>query len=68
VQVDQPLRADLQDMGELLIGPLFDRIYEDWDLDTLTLLWSVAQVVHGEAIALPRTVRNFTVLQQRFEG
>lgn len=68
VQVDEPLRSALQDMGELLIGPLFDRIYEDWDLDTLTLLWSVAQVIHGEPLDLPPTVRNFTVLQERFQG
>jgi HEAT repeat protein len=68
VQVDQQLRVALQDMGELLIGPLFDRIYEDWDLDTLTLLWSVAQVIHGETQDLPQTVRNFTVLQERFLG
>lgn len=68
IQIDDQLRSALREMGELLIGPLFDRIYQDWDLDTLTLLWSVAQVIHGESLDLPPTVRDFTMLQQRFQG
>lgn len=44
---DETLRETLVGMGDLLLGPLLDVIYESWDLDTLGLLLELAEVVES---------------------
>jgi hypothetical protein len=36
-------------MGDLALGPLLDLVYEDWDLDTLELLWRLGETAVGPA-------------------
>jgi transcriptional regulator with GAF, ATPase, and Fis domain len=49
LDTDEALRATLHEMGDLALGPLLDRVYEDWDLDTLELLWRLGETAVGPA-------------------
>jgi hypothetical protein len=49
LESDEALRTGLREKGDQLLGPLLDIIYENWDLDTLRLLWQLSEVVEEQS-------------------
>jgi HEAT repeat protein len=47
LEADAALRAALRGMGDLVLGPLIDVINENWDLESLALLWQLTEVVEA---------------------
>jgi|GEM_PF-5273189 len=45
LESDESLRSALRAMGDLILGPLIDVINENWDLESLGLLWQLTEVV-----------------------
>jgi hypothetical protein len=49
LESDEALRTALREKGDQLLGPLLDIIYENWDLDTLRMLWQLSEVVEEQS-------------------
>jgi hypothetical protein len=49
LETDVALRSTLRDMGDLALGPLLDRVYKEWNLETLELLWRLGETVEQPA-------------------
>jgi hypothetical protein len=45
---NESLRAALRNMGDLVLGPLIDVINENWELESLSLLWQLTEVAAPE--------------------
>ncbi len=51
IESDPALRAALRSQGDLVLGPLIDVIAQNWDLESLGLLWQLSEVVEQTAPA-----------------
>jgi hypothetical protein len=49
IETDAALRTALRSLGDLVLGPLIDVISQNWDLESLGLLWQLSEVIETQS-------------------